>query len=252
MTSEESLPKESLVESIARDLREQILSGRLSPGRRISQLSLAEHYGVSRLPVREALRALSSDGLVVMEPARGARVAALDGDDLREVYLLRERLEPLVVSLAIDQVTERDVREAESLLRGMDDPQTPDDEWLRLDRQFHTMWYDLVKMPRLIRTVDQLWDVAQRYRGLSLMTPGSAGTSNREHWLLLDSIRRRAADDAEAVLEVHIRRTRVILESWVPTALRPLHRAERAGDARRPAARGQTGPLATGGGQPHE
>jgi DNA-binding GntR family transcriptional regulator len=212
--SADGIPKESLVESIARDLREQILTGRLSPGRRISQLSIAEHYGVSRLPVREALRALSSEGLVVMEPARGARVASVDAADLRDVYLLRERLEPMVVALAIDRVTERDIVEAEELVTSMDDPHTADAEWLRLDRQFHTMWNDLVNMPRLIRMVEQLWDVAQRYRALSLVSPGSANSSNIEHWLLLESIKRRSAQDASALLEVHIRHTRMTLEMW--------------------------------------
>ena len=66
MTSAQATTRESLVESISRDLTEHILAGKLAPGRRISQLSIAEHYGVSRLPVREALRALSSEGLVVI------------------------------------------------------------------------------------------------------------------------------------------------------------------------------------------
>jgi DNA-binding GntR family transcriptional regulator len=219
--STDGLPKESLVESIARDLREQILAGRLSPGRRISQLSIAEHYGVSRLPVREALRALSSEGLVVMESARGARVAPLDAGDLRDVYLLRERLEPMVVALAIERVTERDIAEAEQLVTSMDDPETAGSEWLRLDRQFHTMWNDLVNMPRLIRMVEQLWDVAQRYRALSLAFPGSASSSNVEHWLLLESIKRKSAQDASALLEVHIRHTRQTLEMWTAQGPQP-------------------------------
>ena len=214
MTSPADVPKESLVGSIARDLREQILAGRLSPGRRISQASIAEHYGVSRLPVREALRALSTEGLVVLEPSRGARVAALDREDLHEVFLLRERLEPMVVSLAITGVTDGDLAQAEDLVRRMDDPDTDAEEWLQLDRQFHTMWYGHVPMPRLIRIVDQLWDVAQRYRVLWRMTPGAA-SSNIEHWLLLECIRRGSAEDAAAILEVHIRHTLVTLESWL-------------------------------------
>lgn len=217
MTSIVDVPKESLVASIARDLREQILTGRLGPGRRISQASIAEHYGVSRLPVREALRALSTDGLVVLEPSRGARVAPLDRDDLREVFLLRERLEPMVVTQAISGVTEGDLAQAEDLVRRMDDPDTEPEDWLGLDRQFHTMWYGRVAMPRLIRIVDQLWDVAQRYRVLWSMTPGAA-SSNLEHWLLLECIRRRSAEDAAAMLEVHIRHTLLTLEASLAPA----------------------------------
>jgi DNA-binding GntR family transcriptional regulator len=221
MTSAEGLGKQPLGEAIARNLREQILAGRLSPGSRLSQLSIAEQYGVSRIPVREALSALSSEGLVIMEPARGARVAALDAADVRDVYLLRERLEPMVVAAAIDRITDRHVTEAEVLVTSMDAAETSGTEWLRLDRQFHTMWNGLVDMPRLIRMVEQLWDVAQRYRALSLVSPGMASNSNIEHWMLLEAIKRRSAQDASALLEVHIRRTRVTIEGltahrWQP------------------------------------
>jgi GntR family transcriptional regulator, rspAB operon transcriptional repressor len=213
MTSGEGTAKGSLVESISLDLREQILTGKLAPGKRISQLSIAEHYGVSRLPVREALRALSSEGLVVMEPARGARVAPLDGTDVREVYLMRERLEPMAFALAIPRVTETDIDQAADLLKTMEGLGPGENEWLRLDRQFHTMWYEHTKMPRLIRTIDQLWDVAQRYRAVYSMTPGAGSISDLEHWLMLEAIRRRSPLDAEALLEVHLRHVRSILET---------------------------------------
>ena len=212
MTEADEGVRESLVASIARDLREQILEGQLAPGRRISQLSIAEHYGVSRLPVREALRELSSEGLVILESGKGARVAAMNGGDLREVYLLRERLEPLVIGLAVPLVTSADLSQAEEVLHRMEAIEPPDAEWLRLDRQFHMIWYERAQMPRMIRTIDQLWDVAQRYRSTYSMTPGMGGTSNLEHWQLLESIRRRSAKDAELLLEVHVRRTRLALE----------------------------------------
>jgi len=213
VTSEEGTAKGSLVESISRDLREQILAGRLAPGKRISQLSIAEHYGVSRLPVREALRALSSEGLVVMQSARGARVAPLDGTDLQEIFLMRERLEPMAFALAVPRVSETDIDQAADLLKTMEGLGAGETEWLRLDRQFHTMWYEHTKMPRLIRTIDQLWDVAQRYRAVFSMTPGAGSISDLEHWLMLEAIRRRSPADAEALLEVHLRHVRSTLEA---------------------------------------
>jgi GntR family transcriptional regulator, rspAB operon transcriptional repressor len=212
VTSAQATTRESLVESISRDLTEQILAGRLAPGRRISQLSIAQHYGVSRLPVREALRALSSEGLVVIEPARGARVAALDSNDLREVCLMRERLEPMAVGLAVPHVSDTAIKSAEEILQQMEGLGAGNDEWLRLDRQFHTMWYDLTGMPRLVRTIEQLCDVAQRYRALFNLTPGATSISDLEHWLLLEALRRRSAPDAEALLEVHVRRIRLALD----------------------------------------
>jgi DNA-binding GntR family transcriptional regulator len=212
VTSSEGTAKESLVESISRDLREQILAGKLAPGKRISQLSIAEHYGVSRMPVRESLRALSSAGLVVMESARGARVAPLDGTDLREVYLMRERLEPMAVALAVPRISEADIAQAADLLKQMEGLGAGDSEWLRLDRQFHTMWYQHTAMPRLTQTIEQLLDVAQRYRAIFSMTPGAGSISDLEHWLMLEAIRRRSPSDAEALLEVHLRHVRSTLE----------------------------------------
>lgn len=204
--------EESLAKGVSRDLRERILTGKLEPGLRISQLSIAEQYGVSRLPAREALRELAGQGLVVIERARSARVAALDSDDLREVYLMREQLEPLAVGLAVPAVTEAEIAAAEALLARLERSQGDSDEWLRLDRQFHTMWYERTKMTRLISTIDQLWDVAQRYRALFNATPDAGSMSDYEHRLMLEAIRRGAAADASALLQVHLRHVRLTLQ----------------------------------------
>jgi DNA-binding GntR family transcriptional regulator len=198
---------------VSRDLREKILTGKLVPGCRISQLAIAEQYGVSRLPAREALAELAGEGLVVIEKARTARVAALDDDDLREVYLMREQLEPLAMALAVPTVTESDITEAEALLGTMERCHTDSDEWLRLDRQFHTMWYERTGMPRLIGTIDQLWDIAQRYRALFSMTPDAASRSDYEHRLMLEAIRRDAPEQASAMLQVHLRHVRLTLQT---------------------------------------
>lgn len=227
MTVARNPGRESLVESISRDLRDQILAGKLAPGRRISQLSIADHYGVSRLPVREALRSLSSQGLVEIEPGRGARVTALDAADLSEVYLMRERLEPMAVALAVERVSEVEIKAADSILAQMEAPRTSENEWLQLDREFHTMWYRHVQMPRLAQTIDQLWDVAQRYRAMFRGTPGAISMSQLEHRMMLESIRRRSAKDAEALLEVHLRHVRLTLETSVTREGTGRHHAPR-------------------------
>jgi len=221
--------RESLAKQISRDLREQILAGRLSPGRRISQLSIAKHYGVSRLPAREALRDLSSQGLVVIERSRSARIAGLDGSDLREVFLMREQLEPLAVGLAVPNVTDADLARAESLLAELEKLGASEDGWLRLDREFHTMWYERAQMPRLTGTIDQLWDVAQRYRALYSLTPDAGSISDLEHRLLLEAVRRRSPRDASAILHMHLRHVRHTLS---PSADQDDGRRTRTGEQR--------------------
>lgn len=212
MTFADKAATESLAKLVSRELREQILAGKLAPGRRISQLWIAERYGVSRLPAKEALNQLAAEGLVVMARARSARVAALDSGDLREVYLMREQLEPLAVSLAVPAVTEAHLAQAEMILKQLEDVNADSDEWLRLDREFHTMWYQYTNMPRLIQTIDQLWDATQRYRALFSMTPGAGSISDLEHRLILEAIRRGSPEDANAVLSVHLRHIRVTLD----------------------------------------
>ena len=126
---------------------------------------------------------------------------------------MRERLEPIAFALAVSRVSETDIDQAADLLKTMEGLGASESEWLRLDRQFHTMWYEHTKMPRLIRTIDQLWDVAQRYRAVYSMTPGAGSISDLEHWLMLEAIRRRSPSDAEALLEVHLRHVRSTLET---------------------------------------
>src|SRR6187455_2016506 len=87
-------------QTAVRELRSAILSGQLHPGERIPEATVAARLGTSRLPVRDALRELQRQGLVTLEPKRGARVVALGQEELAEIYLLREHLEPALVAAA--------------------------------------------------------------------------------------------------------------------------------------------------------
>jgi DNA-binding GntR family transcriptional regulator len=209
-------PGKSLVEDITTDLREKILGGVLTPGQRISQVAIARTYGVSRLPVREALRLLVGESLIEAEHGKEARVASLDFAELREVYRMREALEPMAMALAVERVTEFDIATAEQLLQKISHVPDGSPEWLKLDREFHWLWYSLLPMPRLLRTIEQLLDVAQRYRAAFNLTPGMRNVSDLEHWMLLEAMKGRQAEDAKALLQVHLRHVPTSLET--PTA----------------------------------
>jgi DNA-binding GntR family transcriptional regulator len=211
-------PKQSvnLVEAIIVDLRTQILSGTLKPGRRISQPLIAKHYQVSRAPVREALRALSSEGLVVMEPGRSAVVSSLDGSDLYEVYLLREQLEPMAIALAVPLVTEDDIEEAGELLAQLDAMPSVTDTWTRLDEQYHAIWYRRVPLPRTVGIVEKLWNASRRYRYQYNIAADAFRVSNLEHRLLLEAVRARRAEDAAAILKMHLQKPRLSIDVSAP------------------------------------
>jgi DNA-binding GntR family transcriptional regulator len=202
-----------LSQRVAGDVRRLILSGELAPGSRIGQEELAERFGTSRIPVREALRQLESDGLVVLVPNSGARVAKLDLTECLEIYKIRERLEPLALSEAVARMTDAEIDALEHLVAQMEHAHDTE-EFLRLDREFHLASYRAAGMQQLIGMVERFWNTTQHYRRAFTNLVGEKGSwvIHAEHRLMLDALRRRDAEGAGHVLFEHIRRTRFELE----------------------------------------
>src|SRR5206468_4189773 len=125
------------------------LSGGLPPGSRIGQEELAERFGTSRIPVREALRGLENDGLVVLVPNSGAWVAKLDLRECLEVYKIRERIEPLAIAESVVNLTDEQISNLE-LMVPLIEKSKDVDEFLKRDREFHLACYQAAQMPRLI------------------------------------------------------------------------------------------------------
>lgn len=197
---------------VAAELRRSILNGDLPPGARIRQEEVAARTGASRLPVREALRMLTAEGLVTSEPNKGARVPVLSAHDVDLIYQMRERLEPLALLETMPRLTVDDLDRLTALqeqIAGNDDVE----EFMRLDREFHLLTYSRCELEPLSSTVLRMWNWTQHYRRAYM---NLAGRSQRwiidaEHGLLLDALRRRDGVDAERYLAGHIRRTRVEL-----------------------------------------
>lgn len=197
---------------IAASLREAILSGRYVPGARIRQEDIAEEFGASRIPVREALRMLESDGLVTLVANTGAWVAHLSLAECEEVYQIRERIEPLLLRYSLPHLTSSIIERlqglADQMQRGSDI-----ETFLRLDREFHLLCYTGATTAILGDTVHRLWNSTQHYRrafSLLLAAEGNRAV-HYEHQLLVGAIRRGDSEDAERLLAGHIRRTRLEL-----------------------------------------
>src|SRR5579884_2711457 len=161
---------ESLTLLVARSLRHAIFEGRLAPGTRIPQETVARELGVSRIPVREALRQLESEGLVVHRPNSGARVAVLDFDECVEIYKLRERIEPLAIAESAGRMDDVQLRAVEQLSHSLETQPRNPDTWLAGDREFHLSCYAGVQSDRLLAMIQNLWNTTQRYRRLLLQT----------------------------------------------------------------------------------
>lgn len=194
---------------VADQIRDAILRGAHPPGTRLRQEELAAQYGASRVPVREALRILESEGLVTTVANTGAWIARLSLAECVELYQVRERIEPLLLRYSLPHLTSEQVDELAALadeMRQIDDVE----RFLDLDRRFHLGSYACADTTFLGPTVERLWNTTQHYRRAftRLLDPDSHRILHDEHHMLVAAIRERDADEAERVLLGHIRRTR--------------------------------------------
>jgi DNA-binding GntR family transcriptional regulator len=192
---------------VARHLREAIFDGRLKGGQPVRQEAVALELGVSRIPVREALRQLEAEGLVVIRPHSGARVAKLDYEECEEIYRIRERLEPLALSESMRRISDEQLAGELETLRG--DPKA----WLDGDRRLHVACYAGVPSPRLLETIVGYWNSTQQYRRVLLTTFSEQDyeLAHAEHRLIIDALGSGNARAGEDLMRLHIERSRLRL-----------------------------------------
>lgn len=197
---------------VASYVRDLILRDGLRPGDRIRQEEIAERLGISRAPVREALRMLAAEGLTEHEPNKGARVPKLSMHEVGVIYRMRERLEPLALAESVPLLSAGDHAHLEGVQRRIEE-NTDLDRFLELDREFHLGTYSGCHIEPLNAIVTRLWNSTQHYRRAYVALGGRdrMWVVNSEHRLILDAAVRHDSTDAERFLEGHIRRTRIEL-----------------------------------------
>jgi len=214
--------------STAQDLvlaavRNAILTGVVHPGARLRQEELAELFRTSRIPVREALRALEYEGLVRSEPHRGFTVTSLDADDVEEVYDLRTVLESHAIRLAVPLLTDEDLEELEHLSSSMREATTPDDQ-LAAREAFYLRLYSVTGRPRLVGLIARLrQEVARALRWPTVQHSPSM------HEQFFEAIRTGDAERAVAQLAAHYHRVALLIRRQLREAETP----DRAGLDRR-------------------
>jgi len=193
-------------------LRRLILSGELAGGVRLVQAEVAAQLGVSTTPVREALRDLSTEGLVRFDPHRGAIVRELDENEMREIYQLRELLEPLAIRYAVERMSESALDSADELASQMEAERDPG-RWVDLNRRFHALFADASGMPRLQAILENLRDSAAVYVGLSIKLKAEQMVNgNEDHRRLLAAVRARDVETAVRVEKEHLDSTMHAIE----------------------------------------
>jgi DNA-binding GntR family transcriptional regulator len=187
-------------------LRERILRSEYPEGEPLRQDAIAAAFGVSRIPVREALRQLEAEGLVSFHPHRGAVVSSLSLDEIEEVFSLRASLECDLLRRAIPRLTEEHLECADEVLEGYDHAFREGDvgAWGEFNRRFHAALYAPADRPVTAGLVQRLHQQSDRYSRVQLVLTGGQSRAAEEHQAILDAARARDVRGATALLKRHI------------------------------------------------
>ena len=190
-------------ETIAAELRTELMAGVLRPGADLSQVELAERFGVSRIPVRDALRILAGEGLVEMEANRGAKAISLTPGEVREIYDLRILLECDCLRRAAEVMTPAALKEIERVRRKSDlDAGGP--EWAAGDWAFHRSIYQLAGRSRQLAMIEALRRTCLLFINAYPTIPVRTPRWLKEHRVILDHLGRSETDQAVAALQGHL------------------------------------------------
>jgi DNA-binding GntR family transcriptional regulator len=192
-------------QAVLAELRTLIVRGEIPPGSAIMQDALAERFGVSRVPVREALKILEGEGHITYAPHHGYKVAKLEVSELLEVYDLRDVLESHVARLGVPKVDERHVQTMQAAMQAMDSAADREDmiEVGVQNRIFHFVVFEASGLTRAVRMIRQLWDTTDPYRSLYFVKPLNRETVNAEHSQIFEACVSRDTEAVVSLLEVH-------------------------------------------------
>lgn len=187
-------------------VRERILHGEYAEGTPLRQDAIAAELGVSRIPVREALRQLEAEGLVSFKPHVGAIVSSLSLDEIREVFELRAVIEADLLRRAFPHLTRKEMDRAEAVLDQYEAALAAGDvrAWGILNWQFHSTLYQPERHPLSIGIVQQLHQHSDRYQRMQLKLTHGETRANREHRAILDAVRDGEQQHAISLLSSHI------------------------------------------------
>lgn len=187
-------------------LRQAILKGELAPGERLMEIQLAERLGVSRTPIREAIRKLELEGLVLMIPRKGAEVAKISEKSLRDVLEVRRSLEELAIELACQRMTEEEVAALEAAQEAFKAAVACGDAMkiAETDEAYHDVIYEGTCNDRLVQILNNLREQMYRYRLEYIKDEDKRQILLLEHDKVLKAVRMRRVEEAKEAMREHI------------------------------------------------
>jgi len=203
------LQSKSVVDHTLKYLEDMIVKGKLGPGQRIKEQEISSQLGISRLPVREAFKILETEGLIKREPRRGVFVSEVTSDDIWEIYTLKIGLYSVGVILAIDKITDNDIRKLEKIVLQMEkivnEDSSPDIiKYAELNNLFHKTTTIIAGHGRLRKMVQSLNNQIKRISYRSFTKKGHLKSSCRYHRQILEAIKSRDKILAERLTKEHI------------------------------------------------
>jgi len=188
-------------------LREDILSGVYRENDELKENSIATELGVSRTPVREALRQLELEGLVTMIPNKGAYVTGITSKDMHDIYMIRSSLEGLCAKWACEHITQSQIEELEEILYLSDfhAKKNHNEQMVELDNKFHELIYEASGSKILYHVLSDFHHYVERIRKITLAMPSRASQASQEHAAILEAIKKRDGDLAEQLAYEHIK-----------------------------------------------
>lgn len=196
-------------EEMAQILRQGIREGLLRPGQPLVQEDLAKRFNVSRIPVREALRMLASDGLIISRPGGGTAVKALSVVEVEELYDLRISIEPTLASAIVESARPADLKRWSDWVRDLDNE--TGQAWVKTNYKLHIDMYAVAERPHTYRIIASILDFTQQYSNLYMATSKRYSAANEEHRAMLLAIESRDVKRLAQLIREHLRTARTEL-----------------------------------------
>lgn len=211
MTEKKRIP---LKEKICRDLRQQIVFGSLMPNEHLKEARLAEYFGCTRGPVREAFNQLEQQGFVTLVPNQGATVKEPSAREVEDFYNLLAILEAKAVQWATPQLADADIERLQTLNRSLKEVlgrnETAAEDWIPLNMEFHRLFREKCGNDKMQWIAEEIRTRITRYRYISLMVT-AFGDYAADHDEIIERVSRKEADKAGKAMEDHIHRAKQVL-----------------------------------------
>jgi len=204
--------KVSLVDQVIEQIRQSIFNFEYKPGDKIDLKELSEKWGVSRTPLREAIRKLEAEGLITYKAQKGFMIRSIQPEEVEKLFVVRKNLESLAGSLACDYVTDGEIKEIENIHNKIitlpDKSDFSKIEDLRvlhqLNKDFHFKIYKASKNKFLIQVISYMWNISAIYIASTLSTPGRINKIIKEHGKILLSLKKKDKAGVQKAIKKHL------------------------------------------------